>query len=138
MAREKRNRLPAGVEAARKRIDHWRETREKRGPMPEKLWDAAVLAARAHGVWSVARELHVNYESLKGRVAHAEKEKDTGRERSGGFVEVGAAQLVGPSAAPVTVVEVSAADGARLTVRVGGSEQLDVQMLIDSFWRRGG
>ncbi len=139
MGQGKRRRQAAGVAAARRQIEHWRKTREKRSPMPEELWDAAVLAARAHGVWSVGQALHVNYESLKARVARAEEDEAAGPapELSGGFVEVGAAQLVGPSAAPVTVVELSAVDGAKLAVRVEGGERLDVQVLIDSFWRRG-
>ena len=85
----------------------------------------------------MGQALHVNYESLKARVARAEENEATGPELSGGFVEVDATQLAGPSVAPVTVVELSAADGAKLAVRVEGGERLDVQGLIDSFWRRG-
>jgi len=137
MGRGKQQRLPAGVAAVRRRIEHWRETREKRSPMPQDLWDAAVSVARAHGVWSVGQALHVNYGSLKARVARAEEDEAAGPGLSGCFVEVDAAQLVGPSVAPVTVMELSAADGAKLALRVEGGEGLDVQGLIDSFWRRG-
>jgi len=105
--------------------------------MPEELWGAAVSAARLHGVWSVAQALHVNYECLKNRLARAEQDEGISPAVSGGFVEVSMAQPVGPPAAPVTVVELGAADGSKLAVRVEGGERLDVQALVASFWRRG-
>ena len=46
---------PALVEELAGRIEHWRETRSKRGPMPKTLWSAAVDLAEPHGVTSHAQ-----------------------------------------------------------------------------------
>jgi len=126
------------VETVRQRIEHWRATREKRSPMPEKLWEAAVSVARVHGVWATTRVLRINYESLKSRVSGGATDGRAGAARSAGFVELAAGQLGGPGERAGTVVELAAADGARLTVRLPSGEGLDVVALADAFWRRGG
>lgn len=136
MGRRKRGAVPAGVEAVRRRIEHWRQTREKRTRMPEALWEAAGSVAREHGLWSVSRALRVNYESLKGRVGRTRR----GATRRGGgpsrFVEVDAGQLIAAPERAGTVVELLGEDGAKLMIRLGGSEAVDVGALADAFWRR--
>ena len=77
-----------------------------------------------------------NYESLKGRLQLAAATRCDGEARPGGFVELSAAQLMGAGGHPAAVVELSAVDGARLTIRLGGSDGLDVMGLADSFWSR--
>lgn len=133
--RRKQDGLPSAVDAVRERIEHWRETRAKRTRMPEELWDAAASMAREHGLWSVSRALRVNYESLKSR---ASRTKDSGDGVSGpaGFVELEPMQFAGSVAQAGGVVELSGADGAKLTIRVGLREVLDVTALADAFWRR--
>ena len=59
----------ARLEQLRGRIEHWRRTRTKHGPMPEALWDEAALLARGLGVCPVSRALGIGYESLQERVA---------------------------------------------------------------------
>ena len=137
MGRRKRRGLPAGVEVVRQRIEHWRRTREKRTRMPEALWEAAASVAQEHGLWAVSRALRVNYESLKSRVGRTRRGASRGGGGSSRFVEVNAGQLIGLSERAGTVVELSAADGARLTVRLEGREPLDVLALADAFWERG-
>lgn len=141
MAGRKRREVPAAVARVRERLDVWRRTRERRGPMPEDLWDAAVGVAQKHGVWAVSRALRVNYATLGRRVevakAAAPEAAEAGAPRAGRFVEVDAARLLAPAAAPrVMVVEVTGKDGAKLTVRVEGVELPDVPALVESFWRR--
>jgi len=135
MGRTKARVLPARVESVRERIEYWRETREKRSAMPERLWDAAVSVARAHGLWAVSRALRVNYETLKSRVDRAAKGGAAGRRAR--FVELDGPELIGPAGRAGTVVELSRADGARLVVRLEGCEAPDVLALADGFWRCG-
>ena len=59
------------MQQVRARIERWRQTRAKRSPMPEALWEAAVELARSEGLHPVARGLQVSYQSLKARVAAA-------------------------------------------------------------------
>lgn len=138
MVRRTGRALPGRVEAVRRRIEHWRETREKRTRMPEGLWGAAVSVAHKHGLWAVSRALRLNYECLKGRCARAKGVVSVGGgERSTGFVELNASEFVKSRDGVETVVELSGADGAKLMIRRGGSEAIDVAALADAFWRRG-
>jgi hypothetical protein len=68
MGRRKRDAFPAGVNEVRRRIEHWRETRTRRSPMPGDLWEAATSLARVHGIYTIAREFGLHYDSLKSRV----------------------------------------------------------------------
>jgi hypothetical protein len=106
--------------------------------MPEGLWGAAVSVAHKHGLWAVSRALRLNYECLKGRCARAKGVVSVGGgERSTGFVELNASEFVKSRDGVETVVELSGADGAKLMIRRGGSEAIDVAALADAFWRRG-
>ncbi|MBW2459471.1 MAG: hypothetical protein JRI68_33570 [Deltaproteobacteria bacterium] len=118
-------------------VEQWRETRAKRGPMPEALWAAAVSLAQADGVYRTSRLLRVNYEALKGRVERLAHEKKDCQMDRGGFVEVNASQVLGTSCqAPVTVVEMADSRGARMAIRHSGTAPLDVAGVADVFWRR--
>jgi hypothetical protein len=114
------------------RIEHWRQTRLKRSPMPEALWDAAAAIAREAGVYRVMRALGVNYETLKRRV---EEQGACRKASAGAFVELAPASLVGPGA-DGCVVEVQERDGTRLRVQLAGGDRLDVVALVAAFRRR--
>jgi hypothetical protein len=61
------------LEQTRRRIAAWRGTRTQkpgiRQAMPAALWAAAVVLAQQHGLSPTARALHVNYLTLKKRLA---------------------------------------------------------------------
>ena len=102
--------------------------------MPERLWGEASLLARELGVHRVKCALGLNYESLKRRVGRVGDRGSTGVEAAG-FVELSGAQLLGSASG--AVVEVSDADGGRLTVQLGTGSELDVAGLVEAFRRRG-
>jgi hypothetical protein len=127
------------VEGLRGRIEGWRQTRPKSRPMPEELWQEASAAAKSLGTGRVARALGLNYEALKQRVI------STGsRRRRGGtgseaqpegteFIELSGFPALGQSTArDEMVVEMVAADGTRLTIRVKGTSP-NVSALINAF-----
>ncbi|MFQ5516338.1 MAG: hypothetical protein ACE5E8_02090 [Acidimicrobiia bacterium] len=105
--------------------------------MPEELWAAAVCLARQHGLWPIARALGVSYATLKERAARNATERGEIAAGRGGFIEIDGAELIGSANAPPTVVELTDAHGAKLTVRLPGRAGLDVAALADAFWRRG-
>ncbi len=105
--------------------------------MPEDLWDAAASLARAHGVYSIARDLRLNYETMKKRVSGAPQEGRDGAARSAGFIELNGAQLVGSLDPAGAVVELSGSDGAKLMIRLRDSEELDILGMANAFWSRG-
>jgi len=133
MARQGQAAAARRVERVRKQIDRWRFRRKRCSPMPSRLWDEASLLARELGVHRVKCALGLNYESLKRRVGGGGAERGMAATKAG-FVELSGAQLLEPASGPV--VEVSAADGGRLTVRLATGSELDVAGLVEAFRRR--
>lgn len=119
------------VKEVRDQIALWRRTRQRRTRMPAELWARAIALARTSGTYPIARALRVDYESLARRLAEAGSE-GAGQAKSGGFVELRGADLIGGG----TVVEVSDVDGARMTIRLGAGAEFDATALVGAFRRR--
>jgi hypothetical protein len=120
----------ARLEQLRGRIDHWRRTRLKQGPMPEVLWQEAAALARGLGVCPVSRALGIGYESLQQRAAHTppaalDRPASTAAVR---FVELSGAQVASPAIG--TVVELQSADGLQLTIRLSPGTSVDLTAVI--------
>ena len=117
----------------RRRIERWRQTRVKRSPMPPELWIAATELARELGVYRVAREAGVGYESLKDRVG---AQSEHGARPAEAFVELAGASLL--SAAPAAArseVELSDARGTTMVIRLAADQAVDVAALLAAFRR---
>ena len=134
MARQGRDAASRRVEQVKKQIDRWRlKKRRRSAPMPSRLWNEASLLARELGVHRIKCALGLNYESLKRRVGDVGGQSRA-RAAATGFVELNGTPLLGPARA--VVVEVSDADGSRLTVQLGTGSGLDVAGLVEAFRRR--
>jgi hypothetical protein len=123
----------ARLKPLRRRIERWRRTRAKRSPMPPELWAAATALARDYGVYRVARELGIGYESLKDRLG---AEGNNGKQDASAFVPVDGAALFAP--APVAgggEVELSDARGRKVVIRLAADQAVDVAALLAA-WRR--
>jgi hypothetical protein len=140
MAQKQKAPTPPDIKALRHRIDHWRHTRKKITPMPEELWTEAVSLARRYGLGPVARGLRVDYGTLKIRYdlssGAADQDSEPRSPGSSGFVEIDWPPVQRSTDAPVTV-ELSAPDGAKLTVLLSGPAASTVMDLAEAFWRRG-
>ena len=135
MARTAGPALPAGVKLLRKRIDYWRQTRDRRTAMAADLWDEAVALARPGRAWAVARALGISFQALRRRMAEAGGGAPTASPSA--FVELSGAQILGSAPAPGAVVELSDGD-TRLTVRIAAGVELDVARVVAAFRQRGG
>ena len=134
MARLGRDVASRRVARVRREINRWRSKKDRRcAPMPSRLWDEASLLAREHGVHAIKCALGLNYESLKRRVAEVGR-RGGARATAAGFVELSGTPLLGPAHA--VMVEVSDADGGRLTVQLGTGSGFDVAGLVEAFRRR--
>ncbi len=60
--------IPVGVRRVCRRFERWRKGHKARLPIPEVLWSAAAESARQHGVFRVAKTLHLEYGKLKRMV----------------------------------------------------------------------
>lgn len=138
-----KGRLPsvsgsARVQRLQKRIEDWRKTRQKRSPMPEPLWNAAVQLAQRDGVYSVSRALQVNYQTLQARLAMASAATKSQRAPTApkGFVELSPTLPMPTAPRTESLVELSDDEGAKLTIRLPAESDLDVERLAESFWSR--
>jgi hypothetical protein len=119
------------------RIEAWRQMRPKSRPMPEELWREASAAAKRLGAGRVARALGLKYETLKQRVISGDPSGGgVGRKKAPGkteFVELCEFPVPRLSAGrDEMVVEIVAADGTRLTIRVKGASP-NISALIEAF-----
>ena len=125
------------IEGLRGRIEGWRQTSPKSRAMPEELWSEASAAAKKLGAGRVARALGLNYEALKQRVisgsatgsgARAQRQAEDTE-----FIELsGFPGLIQASTRDEAVVEVVAADGTRLSIRLKGVS-VNVAALVSAF-----
>jgi len=118
----------------RERIEWWRRTRVKRSPMPPEVWRVATELARELGVYRVAREVGVGYESLKERVA---AQGAPGARHAEAFVALDGAALFSAPPAPVrSEVELSDASGTTMVIRLAADQAVDVAAWLAAFRRR--
>jgi hypothetical protein len=116
------------LETTRRRIARWRATRAYRGAaMPPALWSAAITLAQRHGLYTTARALHLDYGSLKTRVAGAGARRETART----FVELPPAPATGLGAC---VIELDARHGRRMRIEVAGVTMADLVTLTQAAW----
>lgn len=126
-----KDRLPAVVTDARRRLDGWRKSRPGWERIPAQLWKEAAALARAHGINPIAKALRLDYYSLKRQMEAVSRAPGARPVPHPAFVEVA---LVPSSPAPAEcAVELERSDGARMRVRL--SRQEDLVALSDSFWR---
>lgn len=142
MARARHGGMRPEIKKLRDDIERWRRTRAKRSPMPKKLWATATVLARTHGVYRIAQDLDVNYQSLRTRVesgmgssSKAGKRATRTPTSSPTFVEFGVTPVAMDAAVPEggAVVEVRGPGGARLTLRLGAEATVDVGAVLSAF-----
>jgi len=102
--------------------------------MPEELWASATEFARAHGAWSVARALQVNYQGLRRRVEAETKIKIATKPNTSIFVEVDTSQWIDPGKRGSISLEFESAGGAKLSLRLEGDSKLNASALATAFW----
>jgi hypothetical protein len=125
---------PAQVEELAERIEHWRKTRTKRGPMPKALWSAAVDLVETHGVGAISRWLRLDYYSLKRRVGGGPaRQAAEAEEVETAFVELKVADGAVDDGRTIEFID---ADGAMMTVRGYPSSELDLLALAGAFLAR--
>jgi hypothetical protein len=122
---------PISLDETRRRIEGWRETRSHcHAPMPPVLWDAAVAAARRHGLYPTARALRVDYGALKKHLETA----DPGHAlASTTFIELVPGRPVTPADAVGCVIEVDGPGGPK-RMRVSGLAPGDLLALVRTVW----
>jgi len=116
------------LDHTRRRVERWREARaHHRAPMPPALWNAAVAAARQHGLYRTARTLRVDYGALK---KHLEaRAGEAAALAAPTFVELAPSDLASP---PACVIEIDGPRGT-LRIRLGGLALRDL-VAVAQLW----
>lgn len=139
MGRDRAGKMPQAVEGLQKRIMEWRETRTKRGAMPESLWSEAARLGRRYGVSSVSRNLGLDYHGLKRRAQGTKNGDNAELPSVSGFVELN--DVASCSGFPgssfegsefVTEMEIVKPGGVTVRIRQSGSEGMDMVGLAKS------
>jgi len=118
---------PAGIEEVGKRFEQWRRTREKRGRIPEALWEAAASLYPDYSLHHISRVLHLNHAKLK----HLVKETSPAASLLSGehFIQLGLAPAISRH-----MIEMRHQDGSRMIVE--GADHRDLIKLARLFWSR--
>ena len=71
MAVKAQGDVPDGMQRVYRRFERWRSSHRGRLPIPARLWAAAAVVAREHGVFETAKVLRLEYGKLKRMVQAA-------------------------------------------------------------------
>lgn len=113
-----------------RRFRVWRSRGPHRRRIPEELWQAAVDAAREHGLWRASRGLRLDYYSLKRRLGSCAPAPEA---ESVEFVEIPRKVL---STGPGCVLELQDPKGLRLRVEL--RDAAGAEGLARALWSQRG
>jgi hypothetical protein len=124
------------LEVVGHQFEAWRKRRDKRGRIPEALWEAAVGLCREHSLCEVSRSLRLNYNGLKNRTPKARgMGLGVGKGSDLGFVRLDLGAPIVPSEC---LVEMEAPNGAKMRMSFRGTPRdFDPVELGRTFWRQG-
>lgn len=120
--------LPRDLKTACKRFEAWRRTRVGRSRIPAELWDLAVSLAERHGNSRVSKTLRLSYRDLQRHVART---KPMVPPPDSSFLEL---DLGRSFPLPESVIELQDPKGSKITIRLPGSNSLDVIALSNAFF----
>jgi hypothetical protein len=110
----------------------WRKTRKSLRPIPAQLWAAAVNLTAKHSISQIAKELALDYSTLKKRAA-IEKKDVTASANPPDFIEV---NLEPPAAVSECIVEMQDIAGAKMRMHFRGETDFDLLQLAKAFWSK--
>ena len=124
------------LEIAQQSIGEWRRNRVKHGRMPVELWNEATALARVLGINRVSQVLNINHGQLSRRTHETGGDKGEPAKASlSHFLEV-KPEPVAEEGGSNSVIELSTASGARLTIRLGSTSRVDLGALLVNFSAR--
>ena len=126
------NESPA-LEKVRQQFDYWRRTREKRGPIPGELWQAAQSLYPEHSLLYISKTLRLNYTDLKQRIEQKVPASIPSPINPAEFIEL---KINAPMQPTACLVEMEDALGAKMKMHFKGSGCLDLLELSKIFWSR--
>lgn len=123
------------LRVVQKQLEHWRQNRQQRGPIPPELWENAVQLARKHSIYQVAKRLRLNAGDLKKRVeALLSKDGHGNVDGASAFIELDVKEAMTLNTEWGVELEDRLGSKVRMTYR--GGKELDPAELAEAFWRK--
>jgi site-specific DNA-cytosine methylase len=120
------------LEEVRERFEQWRDSRNKRGRIPDALWQAAATLHPAYSLHQISKSLHLNHTKLR-QCIHEQQAVSSLPATPAAFIDLGLSDAITPCEC---IVEMQHQDGAQMRVQVKGGGRLDLMKLIRQFWSR--
>ena len=124
--------VAARLVSARRRFEGWRQSRTNRSLIPEHLWSLAAELARECGVFRTARELRLNYSTLRSRLDPAESRMAGSKLTPAGFVEVVPSSV---SCLSECTVEIEHGNGTKIRIHLKSPQAPDLGAIGNAFLR---
>jgi len=110
---------------------HWRQIRRnRREPIPKKLWQQAAELSRQYSVSSVSKELRLSYSNLKERVHILPISSPATSKNNPDFIEIKYQQ---PFLVSEATVEIEDKNGLKMKVCFKGKPDFDLLSLAKVF-----
>jgi hypothetical protein len=120
---------PATLEEVCEQFEQWRQTREKRGMIPDQLWEAAIALSTYHSAYKISQSLRLNYSDFKKRVERSKHLPDKIKPKFIGFE-------IGNRESAEYIIEMAHPNGAAMKAHIKGSN-IDFNELSKIFWSTG-
>jgi hypothetical protein len=111
----------------------WRQSRKKRCPIPEKLWQAAESLYPEHSLYHISKALRLNYTDLKQRFEHKQPDFIAPPIDAAEFIELAVKSSIPPAEC---LVEMEDPYGAKMRMHFRGGAGLDLLELGKIFLSR--
>ena len=132
MPRKKQPIPDQSLSEVKEQFRTWRRTRKNLRPIPKKLWAAAVNLTAKHSISQIAKELVLDYSTLKKRAA-VQKNAGAASMSPADFIEV---NLQPPAAVAECIVEMQDIAGAKMRMHFRGKSDFDFLELAKAFWSK--
>ncbi len=120
------------LDRVEKQFKHWRRTREKKGAIPEALWEAAVSLHSDYSLCQISKVLRLGYNDLKHRV-QAQRSTFQPSPSGSAFVEL---DLSEPMYSAECIVEMKDQKGATMRMHFKGKAGVDLLEFGKAFWNK--
>jgi hypothetical protein len=120
------------LEEVRERFEQWRDSRNKRGRIPDALWQAAATLHPAYSLHQISKSLHLNHTKLR-QCIHEQQAVSSLPATPAAFIDLGLSDAITPCEC---IVEMQHQDGARMRIQVKGGGRPDLMKLVRQFWSR--
>jgi hypothetical protein len=127
--------LPPSLGEVRDQFEDWRRTRKnRREPIPARLWKTAVELADSYSINSISKALRLSYSDLKYRVHEQSVGNNVKPVPAAEFIDLGCSRNFFQSEC---TVELQDATGLKMKMSLRGKAEFSLLQLAKAFIEKG-